>query len=77
MSPIFDEEPFIVQCPDGRFLALLQIPGTSPPSTYATRTEDAADATDFKTAAAAGKWAKEKGGAVRVLNEDGSWPLED
>ncbi len=47
---------------------------------YIFSTPDACDAHDFESDAAAKKWMESRpdmSGEVRMLNDDGSWPVED
>lgn len=71
---------FVIQRADGRFVMLGGAGGIAEGGRYAFATPDARDAHDFGSAAAAGKWLRERTdikGKVRELNDDGSWPLDD
>jgi hypothetical protein len=68
----------VIQKQDGRFVKLSGVKGLSETGTYAFSTPDANDAHDFKNSVAAEKWLRGSNmiGEIRVLNDDGSWPLE-
>lgn len=65
---------FAVIRTDGRFVSFVSITSTR----YLTSTPDAQDAHDFRSEQAARKWiAANSEGKVAVLNDDGTWPMED
>ena len=69
---------YVVVKPDGRFVRLLTIPGSNPPTTYTIHTVDPQDAHDFRSRANAERWILQNGaGVVAELTNSGYWPAEE
>jgi len=69
---------FVVQRKSGDFVVLTKLAKGSEATTYALGTRDAVDATDFGDEVAARAWLRinREKGEVRILNPDGSWPMD-
>ncbi|MGJ8642190.1 MAG: hypothetical protein ACSHX9_02180 [Luteolibacter sp.] len=71
---------FVVQKESGDFIRIDSLGGRGGADTYAFSTPDAQDAHDFKSRENASRWLSGRGiskADIRVLNDDGSWPLDE